>query len=51
MKLTKSEINYIFWLISEITRMGYYYGNKNQFDRRVERVVNKLNKEYEKNRS
>lgn len=49
MKLTKSEINYIFWLIATITRMGYYYGNKDQFDRRVERVVRKLNTEHEKN--
>lgn len=47
MTFTKPEINYLLWLIQRNQEQGFYYGNKAQFDKRVNRIVKKLVKIYE----
>ena len=41
-KLTKSEIGHILTLISVNDREGWYYGNKEQYRKRSERIKYKL---------
>ena len=44
-KLTKSEIGHILTLISVNDREGWYYGNKEQYRKRSERIKYKLTKD------
>ena len=48
MILTKAEINYLLWLIDDNIRDGSYYGNKNQYYKRVDGIIRKLKNEYKK---
>jgi hypothetical protein len=44
-KLTKAEIGHILTLISVNDREGWYYGNKEQYRKRSERIKYKLTKD------
>ena len=44
LKLTESELNYIWSLVEDNIREGNYWGNKEQFQNRQSRVVDKITK-------
>jgi hypothetical protein len=41
-KLTKTELDYVLTLIYENIRDGWYYGNKQQFEKRQSKLLDKL---------
>lgn len=44
LKLTESELNYILNLVEDNIREGNYWGNKEQFQNRQSRVLEKITK-------
>jgi len=42
LELTKTELNYVLNLVYENIREGWYYGNKQQFEKMQSKLLDKL---------